>query len=175
MKAIKTKILATSLAALTCASFTNVNKEEELCQLPNKYAAVSDKCFDQLLTNLKDVKAIIFVPDTKLTESSSWGLQAVEKKKDSVNLENYIRVTPISNTTDECSPKNKVSFEYLNMVVFVDKSYTDKLAKMNLVKVEGKLIGAKWKIQNPKIKIGDKLNVLIDDTTAGFTQVEFKV
>jgi hypothetical protein len=176
MKTIKTKILATSLAALTCASFTVIPvREEELRLLSNKYAVTSDECFTKLMKNLKEIKAIIYIPDTKLVKGKELNMLPVETTKDTINLENYVRVNPLISTTDDCLQKAKITFDDLNMIVFVDKSYTDKLQKLNLVKLDIKWTEQKWKLENTKLKIGDKLKVLIDDTSAGYSQVEFKV
>jgi len=180
MKNIKIKIVALSLVMITCISFTAVQgREEELNRLSCKYAVVFDKCFEDLLTNLKDVKAIIFLPDTKLAKGKEMKLSPVVEQKDSVNLAlDYVQVAPVVKSTNECATKAKLTFDNLNMIVFVEKSSLTKLSASNLnFKWENVKIGAvDLKLTN-NFKFGTKLRTTFIDKTTPLllTQVEFKI
>jgi hypothetical protein len=176
MKAIKTKILATSLVALTCASFTVLpSRDEELRRVSEKQAIVSDDCFDTFLKNLKGINALMFIPDTKVTAGKELNLQAVSAKNDTVNLvDDYIQVVPLVSTSDLCASKNKVSFDNLKMVVFVEKQYAPKLTGLKICYAK-KQSGEIQKLTGDYFKIGTKLNIVIDGSSTLLTQVEYKL
>jgi hypothetical protein len=179
MKTMKLKILATSLAAVTCTSFAVQGRDEEFRYLPNNPVVVSVDCFGNFLGNLKKIKAIIYIPDSKISRGSELNLSRVQPEGNILNLGNYIRVQPVVKRGDDCSAQVKVDFDNLNMIVYVEKNRVAELPGMNLGKIEGKfdvLFPKREQAGQTKVfpKIGDKMYVKLDEKVIGFSQVEFK-
>ncbi len=157
---------AVSLLAIFCVAFTVKNYEPGD---RSKGGFANNECFNKLLKNLAGMNAMICIPDQKLAKGLENGLQAVKPKNATINLVSYIAVSPV-NSNDPCLKKARATFDELQMIVYVEKIHQNKLAGFNLMKIEA----PSFRILNATIKVGDKLQVLIDDTTAGFTQVELK-
>jgi hypothetical protein len=178
MRTLKLKILATSLAAITCTNFAVQGREEELSLLPNKYAVVAGECFNNFLRNLKKINAIIYIPDSKVSRGSELNLTRVQPGAQTLNLGNYIRVQPLVNRNDECSDQVKIDFDNLNMIVYVEKSRLADLAALNLGKIEGKfdVLFPKREAGQAKVfpKMGDKMFLKHEGKFTDFSPVEFK-
>jgi hypothetical protein len=179
MKTLKFKIIATSLAAIAFTSFVVQGREEELCFLPNNTMMVSVDCFGNFLQNLKKIKAIIYIPDSKISRGNELNLFRVQPGSQTLNLGNYIRVEPVVKRGDECSSQVKVDFDNLNMIVYVEKSRLAELQGLNLGKIEGKfdVLFPKREISGQEKvfpKLGDKMFLKHEGKFTDFSPVEFK-
>jgi hypothetical protein len=170
MKSTKISLIATLMAAIICVSFTVKQNSKNESKIPTKNKnAITLDCFKTLMSNLKEINAIICIPDVKLDRGKDLSLQVVQPKNELINLDDYIPVTPVV-STDPCLKNSKATFDDLQLIVYVKKIHQSKLTAFNLVKINAPV----FKILTKNIKIGNKLQILIDDTTAGFTQVELK-
>lgn len=126
MKSLKIQFLAFSLVLITSVGFTTIwNKEEELRKVLGRYASVSDPCFKEFMKNLKSINAKVFVFTNGQNSFNELGLVAVSDNKDSVLiLDKFMQVVPKIVKNDECSEKINMSFDKLEMVVFVEKQYS---------------------------------------------------
>lgn len=173
------KILITScaFAALTMATGKFSVRDKETNNSNNsEWCTTNNNCFDSFLTSIKSLDAIIYIPDSKITEAKTLGLIPADKanaistnKKLNQPNASYIQIAPIDSTSN-CGKNNILNFKKLKMVVFVKSDQASKLKSMNLIKLEPASpmfkIESVSKITNmTNVSGGEKLKFKFEDNT----------
>lgn len=169
------KVSVVACGLILSGNLTVRSKEEPLLN-SLEYVIPQEKCFDAFLSNLKNLDAIIYIPESKINEANSLGLFKPEEKttleinKKLINsLDLYTQIIPEKKETDACSKSVLINFRKLGMIVFVK---TEKLLKQSstpLLKWENATVKL-WNEANLNkvIKIdnaGEKLKIKLDNNT----------
>lgn len=178
MNQLKLQITGLLIVAITCGGLLSWTREDEMRQLNNNSAVVADKCMEAFLKNMKNLGAIIYLPDTKLQKGAEFGLTPIEGGNTTEAYEFYSffdQVQPVENPNDPCSPTLKINFDELQMVVFVDKTKSGQYSRSGVQKSEWKIGGIKYKLEE-KHTLTEKLKIKITgNSTLTLVPVQFKL
>ena len=138
-------IVAISCAVIiTCGGFAFVtSRDEETGRTVRDWMLPVDKCMEGFLNNLKELDAIIYIPDKNLMRAADVGLKPLSPEKILTvnqdfltNQRKFMQVIPSGNATDPCSKTISLTFRDLGMMVFVRSDRALNLENFNLLKYD---------------------------------------